>query len=63
MVIDLEESAEVPEGKEVELLYAEADGVFIRGTEKKKSHEVSHAIVYEGWDKSIFAQSESDHDD
>ncbi|MEI3600297.1 MULTISPECIES: ISLre2 family transposase, partial [unclassified Oceanobacillus] len=52
MVIDLEESAELPEGKEVDFLYAEADGVFIRGTEKKKSHEVSHAIVYEGWDKS-----------
>lgn len=52
MVIDLEESAELPEGKEVEFLYAEADGVFVRGTEKKKSHEVSHAIVYEGWDKS-----------
>lgn len=52
MVIDLEESAELPEGKEVEFLYAEADGVFVRGTEKKKSHEVSHAIVYEGWNKN-----------
>jgi len=52
MVIDLEESATLPEGKEVEYLYAEADGVFVRGTEKNKSHEVSHAIVYEGWDKS-----------
>src|SRR5699024_11234353 len=36
---------------EIEFLYAEADGVFVRGTEKKKSHEVSHAILYEGWDK------------
>lgn len=52
MVIDLEESAELPIGKEVEFLYAEADGVFVRGTEKKKSHEVSHAIVYEGGDKN-----------
>lgn len=52
MVTELEESAELPEGKEVDFLYAEADGVFVRGTEKKKSHEVSHAIIYEGWDKS-----------
>ncbi|GGE57254.1 hypothetical protein GCM10011391_40180 [Pullulanibacillus camelliae] len=52
MVIDLEDSAELPEGEKVEFLYAEADGVFVRGTEKKKSHEVSHAIIYEGWDKS-----------
>src|SRR5690625_2062138 len=50
MVIDLEESAVLPEGEEIEYLYAEADGVFVRGTEKKKSHEVSHAIIYEGWD-------------
>lgn len=52
MVIDLEDSAVLPEGKEVEFLYAEADGVFVRGTEKKKSHEVSHAIIYEDWDKN-----------
>ena len=52
MVIELEDSAELPEGKEIDFLYAEADGVFIRGTEKKKSHEVSHAILYEGWDKN-----------
>lgn len=52
MVAELEESAELPEGKEVDFLYAEADGVFVRGTEKKKSHEVSHAILYEGWDKN-----------
>src|SRR5699024_5916177 len=51
MVIDLEESATLPEGEEIEFLYAEVDGVFVRGTEKKKSHEVSHAILYEGWDK------------
>lgn len=49
MVIELEESAELPQGKEVAFLYAEADGVFVRGIEKKKSHEVSHAIIYEGW--------------
>jgi len=52
MVTELEESAELPEGKKVDFLFAEADGVFVRGTEKKKSHEVSHAILYEGWDKN-----------
>ena len=52
MVIELEESAELPEGKAVDFLYAEADGVFVRATEKKKSHEVSHAILYEGWEKN-----------
>jgi len=52
MIFDLEESAELPEGKEVGFLYAEADGVFVRGTEKKKSHEVHHAVIYEGWDKN-----------
>ena len=52
LVKELEESAELPKGKEVDFLYAEADGVFVRGTEKKKSHEVSHAIIYEGWEKN-----------
>ncbi|WP_158591837.1 UPF0236 family transposase-like protein [Oceanobacillus halophilus] len=52
MVVELEESAELPEGKEIDFLYAEADGVFVRGIEKKKSHEVSHAILYEGWDRN-----------
>src|SRR5699024_9656533 len=50
--IIVEESAILTGRKEVEYIYAEADGVFVRGTEKNKSHEVSHAIVYEGWDKS-----------
>ncbi len=52
LVKELEESAELPKRKEVDFLYAEADGVFVRGTEKKKSHEVSHAIIYEGWEKN-----------
>lgn len=52
MVVELEEAAELPKGEEVDYLYAEADGVFVRGTEKKKSHEVRHAIIYEGWDKN-----------
>lgn len=52
MVTELEESAELPEGEELDYLYVEADGVFVRGTKKKKSHEVRHAIVYEGWAKN-----------
>lgn len=34
MVFELEEAATLPEGKKVDCLYAEADGVFVRGTEK-----------------------------
>lgn len=52
MVAELEEAAELPKGEEVDYLYAEADGVFVRGTEKKKSHEVHHAVLYEGWEKN-----------
>ena len=52
MVAELEESAELPKGKKMDYLYAEADGVFVRGTEKKKSHEVHHALIYEGGDKN-----------
>lgn len=52
MVIELDEAAFLPEGKKVEYLYAEADGVFVRSTVKKKSLEVHHAIVHEGWEKN-----------
>lgn len=52
MVVELEEAAELPNGKKVDYLYAEADGVFVRSTAKKKSHEVRHAITYEGWEKN-----------
>ena len=53
MVQDLEESAELPKGKKaVDFLYTEADGVFVRDLKKKKHIEVSHAIIYEGWDKN-----------
>ena len=52
MITELEEAAELPKAKEVSYLYAEADGVFVRSTVKKKSHEVRHAITYEGWDKN-----------
>lgn len=52
MVTELEEAACLPEGKHVPFLYAEADGVFVRGTKRKKSHEVRHAIVHEGWNKN-----------
>ncbi|WP_051681398.1 UPF0236 family transposase-like protein [Virgibacillus alimentarius] len=44
--------AQAKADEEIDFLYAEADGVFVRETEKKKSHEGSHAILYEGWDKS-----------
>ncbi|WP_460578353.1 ISLre2 family transposase, partial [Gracilibacillus alcaliphilus] len=40
-----------PEGKKVDYFYAEADGVFIRGCQKKQHMEVRHAILYEGWEK------------
>lgn len=51
-VIELDEATSPPVGKEVNFLYAEADGVFVRGTQKKKSMEVHHAIIHEGWDKN-----------
>ena len=53
MIAELEESAELPQsGKEMDYLYAEADGVYVRSTKKKKHIEVSHALIYEGWDKN-----------
>ncbi|MGY0695049.1 ISLre2 family transposase, partial [Virgibacillus sp. FSP13] len=52
MVIELDEAASLPEGKTVDYLYAEADGVFVRGTKKKKSLEVHHAVIHEGWEKN-----------
>ncbi|MBT2218671.1 ISLre2 family transposase [Virgibacillus dakarensis] len=52
MVTELDEAASLPEGKKVEYLYAEADGVFVRGKEKKKSLEVRHAVVHEGWERN-----------
>ncbi|RCT51708.1 ISLre2 family transposase, partial [Bacilli bacterium] len=36
----------------MDFLFAEADGVFVRGTKKKTSHEVHHAIIHEGWIKN-----------
>ena len=52
LVEELEISAVLPEGKEVQFFYAEADGVFVRSTEKGKKTEVHHAITYEGWEKN-----------
>lgn len=52
LVEELKEAAFLPKGKKVDFLYAEADGVFVRGTQKKKSIEVRHAVVYEGWNKN-----------
>src|SRR5699024_8463258 len=44
-------AATLPEGKKLYFLYAEADGVFVRGTKKRKHHVVYHGITYEGWSK------------
>lgn len=52
MVRELEESASLPEGKKIDFLYAEADGINVRGTTKKKQLEVCHGMTYEGWDKN-----------
>ncbi|MDM8100606.1 MULTISPECIES: ISLre2 family transposase [Oceanobacillus] len=50
-VTEMEEATSLPEGKKVDYFYAEADGVFIRGCQKKQHMEVRHAILYEGWEK------------
>src|SRR5690625_5807252 len=53
MIIDIENTAELQrEKKEVDYLYTEADGVFVRDVKKKKHIEVSHGIMYEGWRKN-----------
>lgn len=52
LVEDMEESTHLPNGKKVDFLYAEADGVYVRSTEKKKNIEIRHAITYEGWNKN-----------
>jgi len=52
LVKELEESAELPQGKKVDVLFSEADGVYIRSTERKKGMEVRHAVIYEGWEKN-----------
>ncbi|MED4475442.1 ISLre2 family transposase [Oceanobacillus caeni] len=49
MLVELEEAAYLPKGEELDFLFAEADGVFVRGTKKKTSHEVHHAVLHEGW--------------
>src|SRR5699024_11971753 len=50
-VDELDIAATLPEGKKVDFLYAEADGVFVRGTKKRKNHYVYHGFKYEGWSK------------
>lgn len=52
VVEDLAQSDTLPEAKKVDILYAEADGVFVRSTAKKKHIEVAHSIMYEGWEKN-----------
>ncbi|MCU6439041.1 ISLre2 family transposase, partial [Weizmannia coagulans] len=50
LVEELEIAVSLPEGKKVDYLFSEADGVFVRGLKKKQSMEVHHAILYEGWE-------------
>jgi len=50
MVEELEIADHLPIGKKVDYLFAEADGVFVKSTQKGKGIEVSQAIIYEGWD-------------
>lgn len=51
-VEEIEVAASLPEGKKVNYLYAEADGIKVRGTTKKKQLEVCHGMTHEGWDKN-----------
>ncbi|NEV22039.1 UPF0236 family transposase-like protein, partial [Heyndrickxia coagulans] len=50
LVEEMEIAASLPDGKKVDYLFSEADGVFVRGLKKKQSMEVHHAILYEGWE-------------
>ena len=50
LVEELEIADSLPEGKKVDYLFSEADGIFVRGLEKKQGLEVHHAILYEGWE-------------
>lgn len=52
MIEELEVADGLPEGKKVDFLFAEADGVYVKSTKRKKGIEVSQAIVYEGWHTS-----------
>jgi hypothetical protein len=52
MVETLDAADCLPEGKKVDVLFVEADGVFVRGIKRRKSIEVSQAIVYEGWSQN-----------
>lgn len=49
-VADLDDSSHLPGDKQVDYLFAEADGVMVRSTENKQHHEVRHGILYEGWE-------------
>lgn len=49
LITELEEAAELPKGKEIPFLMAEADGVLVRGLKKRQQVEVRHCIFYEGW--------------
>lgn len=49
MIQELEEADGLPAAEKIDHLFAEADGVYVRSTKKKKSIEVKHGITYEGW--------------
>lgn len=57
---ELEEAAKLPKGREVDHLYAETDGVFSRGSKKKKNHEIRHAVMYEGWVRKVLEERQLD---
>lgn len=50
MVEELDISDHLPEGKKIDYVFAEADGVFVKSAQKGKGMEISQAIIYEGWD-------------
>ncbi|WP_132372603.1 hypothetical protein [Melghiribacillus thermohalophilus] len=52
MLKELEKAVSLSEREQVDYLYADADGVIVRSTEKNQSHEVRQAVIYEGWGKN-----------
>src|SRR5699024_1491630 len=49
---DGDTSATLAEGKNVDSVDAEADGVFVRRTKNRKHHKANHGITYEGCRKN-----------
>ncbi|RCS34181.1 hypothetical protein DN050_14100 [Heyndrickxia coagulans] len=46
LVEEMEIAASLPDGKKVDYLFSEADGVFVRGLKKKQSMEVHHIRAF-----------------